>query len=94
MANELRTNRRHVARFPADLLVRVYLYGRAVGSYRTRDVSRAGVGLHAGRVMLWRGMPVEVQLYSAVGTRAVPRRIAAVVCYCRGNGMGLRFRRR
>ncbi|MCS4503433.1 hypothetical protein KBTX_02675 [wastewater metagenome] len=91
MAREKGRHRRRLGRVEADLRVAVYLRGRRLGEYRTRDVNRAGIGLRPGRIMLWPGLKVEVQLYSAVAERPMPRRIPAVVCYVRASGMGIRF---
>ncbi|WP_440997840.1 hypothetical protein [Arhodomonas sp. SL1] len=94
MKGETERRRRRLGRVPADMRVTVYLRGRFVGEYRTRDVNRAGLGLRAGPVMLLPGLHIDVQLYSAVAGQAMPRRIPAVVTHCRSSGMGVAFRSR
>ena len=84
-------NRRRTQRLPADISVAVYHRGDLVARYRTRDVSQGGLGLRAGRVMFWRGTRLEIQLYLGE-RRLLARRIPAIVRYCSGRGMGLKFR--
>lgn len=91
MAIRQSPNRRRADRFPADVLVCVYHQGVRVGQYRTRDVSRGGLGLRPGKVMFWSGTRLEVHLHSPARRRAA-RRLMAVVRHCSGRGMGLRFR--
>lgn len=85
-------NRRRMERFSADILVRVYHRGERIAEYRTHDVSQGGMGLKPGRVMFWRGTRLELQLYAPTRNRLISQRIPAVVRYCSGRGMGLKFR--
>jgi hypothetical protein len=91
MAIRQSPNRRRANRFPADVIVCVYHRGVRVGEYRTRDVSRGGLGLRPGKVMFWSGTRLEVHLHSSARRRTA-RRLPAVVRHCSGRGMGLRFR--
>ncbi len=92
MAIQRSLNRRRAERYPADIVVCVFHRGDRVAEYRSRDVSRGGLGLRTGKVMFWRGTRLELQLYSPARRRVVARRLPAVVRYCSSHGMGLRFR--
>jgi len=92
MASQNLRNRRRAERFPAGIVVLLYHRGESIAEYDTRDVSQGGLGLRPGKVMFWQGTRLEVQLYSPSRRRVIARRIPAVVRYCHGHGMGLRFR--